>query len=73
MDCRGRVPDIDAKSYGNVASVKILARHAHKCKKKKYEEARKEECMRDFVPSVYSVDSMLCKEARTAELLRGGL
>ena len=63
MDCR--ITDTDAKSYGNVASAKILARHARE-KKKKYEEACRER-RRDFVPLVYSVDGMPCKEARAAE------
>ena len=39
MDCR--VTDTDAKSYGNVASAKILAWYARE-KKKKYEEACKD-------------------------------
>ena len=63
MDCR--ITDTDAKSYGNVSSAKILARHERE-KKKKYEEACKER-RRTFVPLVYSVDGMPGKAARSTE------
>ena len=63
MDCR--VTDTDAKSYGNMSSAKVLARHARE-KKKMYEEACNER-RRDFVPLVYSVDGMPCSEARATE------
>ena len=60
-----RITDTDAKSYGNTASEKILAKHERE-KKGKYEEACRER-RRDFTPLVYSVDGMPGKEAKAAE------
>ena len=60
-----RVTDADAKSYQNQSSEKVLERVA-KTKKVKYLEA----CLarrRSFIPLVYSIDGMACKEAKAYE------
>ena len=60
-----RVTDTDAKSYLSTSSAKVLERAA-KLKKDKYLDA----CLqrrRSFVPLVYSVDGMACKEAKAFE------
>ena len=60
-----RVTDTDARSYHNISSAKVLERAA-KVKKDKYLEA----CLqkrRSFMPIVYSVDGMACKEAKAYE------
>ena len=67
-----RITDTDAKSYQNIASAKVLERAA-KVKKDKYLIACLER-RRTFMPLVYSVDGMACKEAlafkkRVASLL----
>ena len=60
-----RVTDTDAKSYQNIASAKVLERAA-KEKKDKYLDACLER-RRSFVPLIYSVDGMACKEATAYE------
>ena len=60
-----RIIDTDAKSYHNQTLEKVLERAA-KTKKDKYLQP----CLdrqRSFVPLVYSVDRMTCKEARAYE------
>ena len=60
-----QVTDTDAKSYQSITSEKVLERAA-KVKKSKYLEACLER-QRSFMPLVYSVDGMACKEARAFE------
>jgi hypothetical protein len=60
-----RITDTDAKSYQNIASAKVLERAA-KVKKDKYLIACLER-RRTFMPLVYSVDGMACKEALAFE------
>ena len=60
-----QVCDTDAKSYQSIASAKVLERAA-KVKKSKYLEACLER-RRSFMPLIYSVDGMACKEARAYE------
>jgi len=57
-----RITDTDARSYQNISSAKVLERAA-KVKKDEYLDA----CLdrrRSFMPIVYLVDGMACKEAR---------
>ena len=59
------ITNMDAKSYHNQTLEKVLERAA-KTKKDKYLQP----CLdrqRSFVPLVYSVDGMACKEARAYE------
>ena len=60
-----RITDTDAKSYQNISSSKVLERAA-KVKKDKYLIACLER-RRTFMPLVYSVDGMACKEALAFE------
>ena len=60
-----RITDTDARSYQSIASHKVLERAA-KVKKTKYNEACLER-RRSFMPLVYSVDGLACKEARAFE------
>jgi len=59
------VMDTDANSYKQTASDKVLEKAA-KRKKDKYLDACLER-RRTFVPLIYSVDGMACKEARAWE------
>ena len=59
------VTDTDANSYKQTSSEKVLEKAA-KRKKDKYLDACLER-RRSFVPLVYSVDGMACKEARAWE------
>ena len=56
-----RVTDTDSKSYSSSSSEKVLERAA-KLKKDKYLQPCLER-RRSFIPLVYSVDGMACKEA----------
>ena len=56
-----RITDTDCKSYANSSSEKVLERAA-KLKKDKYLQPCIE-WRRSFIPLVYSVDGMACKEA----------
>jgi len=60
-----RITDTDAKSYSSSTSRKVLEKAARE-KKDKYLDACLER-RRSFVPLVYSVDGMACKEARAFE------
>ena len=60
-----RITDTDARSYQSSSSRKVLERAA-KEKKDKYLDACLER-RRSFVPLVYSVDGMACKEAKAFE------
>ena len=60
-----RITDTDAKSYYNMTSRKVLEKAA-KVKKDKYLDACLER-RRSFVPLIYSVDGMACKEALAFE------
>ena len=60
-----RITDTDAKSYSGSSLRKVLEKAA-KAKKDKYLDACLER-RRSFVPLVYSVDGMACKEARAFE------
>ena len=60
-----RVTDTDARSYQSSSSQKVLERAA-KVKKAKYNDACLE-MRRSFMPLVYSVDGLACKEARAFE------
>jgi len=60
-----RITDTDARSYQSISSQKVLERAA-KVKKAKYNEACLER-RRSFMPLVYSVDGLACKEARAFE------
>jgi hypothetical protein len=60
-----RITDTDSKSYASSSSEKVLERAA-KLKKDKYLAACLER-RRSFVPLVYSVDGMPCKEAKAFE------
>ena len=60
-----QVTDTDARSYQSISSAKVLERAA-KVKKSKYLEACLER-RRSFMPLVYSVDGMACKEAKAFE------
>ena len=60
-----RVTDTDAKSYATSSSAKVLEKAA-KRKRDMYKAACLER-RRSFVPMVYSVDGMPCKEARAFE------
>ena len=66
-----QICDMDAKSYGNHTSKKVLESAALR-KKSKYDEA----CLKrrlDFTPILYSVDSMADKHARAAEKQIAGI
>ena len=60
-----RITDTDAKSYAGTSSKKVLEKAA-KVKKDKYLDACLER-RRTFMPLVYSVDGMACKEAKAFE------
>ena len=60
-----QVTDTDARSYQSITSEKVLERAAN-VKKSKYLEACLER-RRSFIPLVYSVDGMVCKEVRAFE------
>ena len=59
------VTDTDARSYQSITSRKVLERAA-KRKKDKYNSACLER-RRSFMPLIYSVDGMACKEAKAFE------
>ena len=60
-----RITDTDCASARGTSSEKVLERHA-KEKKNKYLDACRQR-RRSFVPLVYSVDGLACKEARAFE------
>jgi hypothetical protein len=66
-----QISDMDAKSYGNHTSKKVLESTVLR-KKSKYDEACLERRL-DFTPMLYSVDSMADKYARAAEKRIAGI